>query len=63
MTNRMRSTAGLLLASAWLGAFGLQAALAQPAPLGPEIRVDTAGGKEPRAPMVAAQPGGCLSVR
>ncbi len=61
--NRTRFAICLLLASAWLGALGPRGAAAQPAPLGPETRVDTLGNKElTTAPMLAVQPGGDFEI-
>jgi hypothetical protein len=60
--SRTRFAVCLLLASAGLGALSPRGAAAQPAPLGPETRVDTLGSRELTAPMLAAQPGGGFEI-
>lgn len=52
----------LLAASAGLGILDPRAAVAQPAPLGPETRVDTIGSRQPNAPVLAIQPGGDFEI-
>jgi hypothetical protein len=60
--NRTRTAVCLLAVSAWFGVAGLRPAMAQPVPLGPEVRVDTIGPKEPGAPMVAVRPAGDFEI-
>ncbi|HSS78138.1 MAG TPA: hypothetical protein VLV54_15515, partial [Thermoanaerobaculia bacterium] len=61
--NRMRFALVLLLGSAWLGAAGPRGLAAQPAPLGPEARVDTLlGDQHPNSPLLGVQPGGDFEI-
>ena len=63
MNNRTRFALALLLSSAWLGVAGPRGVAAQPAPLGPEVRVDTlAGDQFPNDPMLSVQRDGTFEV-
>lgn len=60
--KRVRFVLRSLVATTWLGTFALGQAVAQPAPLGPEIRVDTVGPREPGEPMLAVGSGGDFEI-
>jgi hypothetical protein len=60
--NRVRFVLRPLIALAWLGTFAPGQALAQPVPLGPEIRVDTIGPRQPAEPLLAVGPGGDFEI-